>query len=218
MRKVAIVTESIACLTREIVAQYEIGIVPISIFFGDKTYKDWVEITPSQAYEFFLKDPELFKTSPEGQEVVIKVIKPGELFAEAILFEKDRYPVSAITLETSLVYMLPKAQFHCLLENSDFRSDFLANLMGKLRYLADQVQALTSSDVETRLFHFLKEQYGDRKMIKINLSKKDVAAAIGTTPETLSRLLLKLKKEKKLIWEGKMIKILSDRVISYYGI
>jgi CRP-like cAMP-binding protein len=151
---------------------------------------------------------QLFKTSAEGQEVVIKVIRPGELFAEAILFEMNRYPVSAVALEPSQVYLLPKAQFHCLLENSDFRSDFLANLMGRLRYLTEQVQLLIASDVETRLFRFLKEHYGDKKEIKINLSKKDVAAAIGTTPETLSRLLLRLKEEKKLIWEGRMVKIL----------
>jgi CRP-like cAMP-binding protein len=153
---------------------------------------------------------QLFKTSEVGQEVVIKVIRPGELFAEAILFEMDRYPVSALALEPSLVYLLPKAQFHCLLENSCFRSDFLANLMGKLRYLTEQVKILSSSDVETRLFRFLKEQYGDRKEIRINPSKKDIAAAIGTTPETLSRLLLKLKDEKKRIWKGKVLKRLGE--------
>jgi len=93
MRKVAIVTDSIACLTREMVAQYEIGIVPISILFGDKTYKDWVEITPSQAYEFFLKDPELFKTSPAS---------PGhylEAYREA---SKQTNDVLCITLSSKL--------------------------------------------------------------------------------------------------------------------
>ena len=152
----------------------------------------------------------LFKTNAEGQEVVIKIVKPGDLFGEVILFEKDRYPVSALALETSLVYMLPRAQFHCLLTDEDFRSDFISILMGKMRYLAEQVQSLTSTDVETRLLRFLKEQYGSRKEIRINLSKKDVAAAIGTTPETLSRLLLRLKKEGILIWEGRMVRRLED--------
>ena len=49
MSKVGIVTDSIACLTKELVEQYGIGIVPISFYVGDKVYKDWVEITPSQA-------------------------------------------------------------------------------------------------------------------------------------------------------------------------
>ncbi|NQT24225.1 Crp/Fnr family transcriptional regulator [candidate division KSB1 bacterium] len=156
---------------------------------------------------------QLYKTSPDGQEVVIKVIQPGELFAEVILFEKDRYPVSAMALEAGLVYMLPTVQFDCLLQDPDFRNDFMANLMGKLRYLAEQVQYLTAFDVEARLFRFLKEQSGGMQTFQCNLSKKDVAAAIGATPETLSRLLLRLKKEEKLVWEGKKITCIQSKSI-----
>jgi DegV family protein with EDD domain len=61
--KVAVITDSIACLTREHVEQYGIIIVPINLYFGDKVYKDWVDMTPDEAYELFLKDPDSFKTS-----------------------------------------------------------------------------------------------------------------------------------------------------------
>jgi len=64
MQKVAIVTDSIACLTKELVQRYKIGIVPISIYFRDKVYRDWVDITASEAYELFLQEPESFATSP----------------------------------------------------------------------------------------------------------------------------------------------------------
>ncbi len=59
-QKVAIVTDSIACLTKEIVAQYGIRIVPLNFYSEGKVYKDWVDITPAEAYELFLKDPESF--------------------------------------------------------------------------------------------------------------------------------------------------------------
>jgi DegV family protein with EDD domain len=62
-RKVAVITDSIACLTRELVEQYGIRIAPISLYFGSKTYRDGVDITPDEAYELFLKDPDSFKTS-----------------------------------------------------------------------------------------------------------------------------------------------------------
>ena len=52
---------------------------------------------------------------------------------------------------------------------------------------------------------FLREQYGDRKTVHLAVSKKDIAAAIGTTPETLSRLILKLKKRRILVWKGRTI-------------
>jgi len=64
VNKVAVVTDSIASLPKELVEQYEIGIVPIRLLFGDKVYRDCVDITPTEAYELFLKDPEAFKTSP----------------------------------------------------------------------------------------------------------------------------------------------------------
>jgi DegV family protein with EDD domain len=62
--KVAIVTDSLGCLTKELVEQYGIRIVPANLYFENKVYKDWVDITPTEAYELFLKNPESFKTSP----------------------------------------------------------------------------------------------------------------------------------------------------------
>jgi len=61
--KVAIVTDSVACLPRELVERYGIKILPINFYFGEKVYRDWVDITPDEAYELFLKDPDSFKTS-----------------------------------------------------------------------------------------------------------------------------------------------------------
>jgi len=64
MQKVAGVTDSIACLTKELVEQYKIGIVSLTIHFRGKVYRDWVDITPAEAYEMFLHEPEAFATSP----------------------------------------------------------------------------------------------------------------------------------------------------------
>jgi DegV family protein with EDD domain len=61
--KVAIVADSIACLSRELVAQYKIAIAPLPIRFRDKLYQDWVDITPSEAYKLFLKDPDSFQAA-----------------------------------------------------------------------------------------------------------------------------------------------------------
>ncbi|MFC1584292.1 Crp/Fnr family transcriptional regulator [Fibrobacterota bacterium] len=153
---------------------------------------------------------QLYKIAPDGREIVIKLVKPGEMFAEAILFERSRYPVSAVALSTSHVYMLPRRQFSCLLEDQRFREDFLGMMMKKVRYLTNQINYLSSHDVEERLFLFLEEQFGRKESITVSISKKDIAAAIRTTPETLSRLLLRLKDEGKLSWEGKKIAVSPD--------
>jgi DegV family protein with EDD domain len=65
---ITIVTDSVACLTADLIKQYEIEIIPLNILSGNKIYRDWIDITPSQAYELFLKDPDTFKTAPATPE------------------------------------------------------------------------------------------------------------------------------------------------------
>lgn len=63
MDKVAIVADSIACLTPEMVDQYGIRIVPVNVHFDGKVYRDGVDLSPSQAYQLLEKDPDRFSTS-----------------------------------------------------------------------------------------------------------------------------------------------------------
>ncbi len=147
----------------------------------------------------------LHKLSPDGRETVIKVIQPGEVFAEVILFEQKRYPVTALALTDILVFRLSRRDLLGLLRQEDFRNDFIAMLLRKQRYLADRIQQLTSQDVEQRLRAFLLEQYGRQEQIHAEINKKQLAAAIGATPETLSRLLQDLKQRKTLTWKQGII-------------
>jgi len=86
VQKVAIVTDSIACLTKELVEQYKIRIVPINIIFQGRVYKDWVDITPAEAYELLLKDPESFKTSAINPDDCFEAYRQASQQARSILF------------------------------------------------------------------------------------------------------------------------------------
>lgn len=148
---------------------------------------------------------QLSKITPEGKEAVIKIVKPGEMFAEVVLFDKSHYPVNAQALQDSTLIAISRRRFVDLLKNDAFRDDFIANLLARLRFLVDQIEYLTNHDVEERLNLFLKNQFGDFETVETTLSKKEVAGAIGTTPETLSRLLKRLTNEGKISWEGTRI-------------
>ena len=75
MQKVAIVTDSLACLTKELAEQYEISVVPLNIHSNGKVYKDWVDITPDEAYELFLKNPESWGSSAPSPMDYLKVFR-----------------------------------------------------------------------------------------------------------------------------------------------
>ena len=96
-QKVAVVTDSIACLTEELVEQYGIEIIPINFYAGGKLYKDWVDVTPSEAYELFLKDPDSFKTSSASPDECLKAYRNASKRA------KDIFCVT-VSLKLSAVY------------------------------------------------------------------------------------------------------------------
>jgi DegV family protein with EDD domain len=66
LESVAVITDSIACLPKDLIEQHKIEIVPIRLTFQGETYRDSVDITPSEAYEMLLKDPDRFNTSPSS--------------------------------------------------------------------------------------------------------------------------------------------------------
>jgi len=83
--KVGILVDSIACLTKELVEQYGIGIVPLSLHFRDKVYRDWLDITPTEAYELFLQEPEAFATSPASPGRYLEAYREASKHANNIL-------------------------------------------------------------------------------------------------------------------------------------
>jgi CRP-like cAMP-binding protein len=149
----------------------------------------------------------LFKSGPDGREVTVKLAAPGEIFAEVILFEKDRYPVSAIAVTDSVLFSLNRTALYTLLGNEAFRAEFISVLMKKQRYLAGRILYLTAYDVEERFFRFLDGHYGRKAAYEILLTKKDIAAAIGTIPETFSRLIQRLTQSGTIRWEGNRLEI-----------
>ncbi len=85
MLSVAVVTDSISCLTKELVEQYAIVIVPIRLLFQGKVYRDLLDITPSAAYKLFLQDPEAFTTSPASPGHYLEAYREASKQAKNIL-------------------------------------------------------------------------------------------------------------------------------------
>ena len=150
---------------------------------------------------------QLVKSSGDSQDVVIRSVRPGDVFGEVILFEKDMYPVSAVAVKKSSLYSLPRVALLGLLDDPDFRNEFIGGLMQRMRYLAERILYLTAYDAEERFYRFLEEMAGRQETYDLSLSKKDMASAIGTTPETLSRLLARLESAGDIQMTGKCLKL-----------
>ena len=149
----------------------------------------------------------LYKLAEDGQETTVKLVNPFEAFAEVAFFDDGHYPVSAIATKYSLAWAISGSTFQALLEERTFRREFISTIIGKLRYLSQRIHYLTAYDVEQRFFRFIYEQYGAVDECTIEMPKKEIAAAIGTVPETLSRLLLRLRDRGDIVWKGSVITV-----------
>jgi len=158
---------------------------------------------------YFLLDGlvKIYKSADNDREIVLRHIRPGEMFGEVILFESENYPVSATALRESSLFSLNRSHFMELFMEERFRKYFTGNIFRKLRYLADKVAYLNAYDVEERFFLFIEEHYGIRDEIKLDLTKAEIADGIGTIPETMSRLLARLKLNDLVVWNKNEIKL-----------
>lgn len=170
----------------------------------------------SSCYILAMGTVKLSRLSGEGREVVVRIVRPGEIFAEVVLFGDPRYPVTATATGDANLLRLPRWELDRILEAADFRREFFANLMRKLRYLADQIYILSSMDVQRRFARFLEDRFGRRKRYRLQLTKREVASAIGAVPETFSRMLNRLGKEGVASWDRDEL-LLSEEFWQRYG-
>lgn len=166
-----------------------------------------------EAFAFFIVGSgkvKVFKTSPDGKEQILRLVGPGDTFAEAALFAGGRYPASAQTLENTELVMIQRDRFLELLERKpELALNLIANLSGLLRKLTSLVEGLSLTDVTSRLAHHLIELL-DKKTGSLVLEEKKstLASELGTIPETLSRSFARLTKEKIIEVDGSNISII----------
>jgi CRP-like cAMP-binding protein len=151
---------------------------------------------------YFLREGlvKLFRLSPEGDEKIIELMRPGETFAEAVMFMGNvgRYPVSADAVNESRLYAFEQKALLGLLEDSiDATYGLLGSMSRRLHMLVNQIESLTLQNATYRLVAFLLEEIPrDVKAspeVQLTTPKGVIASRLAIQPETLSRILAKLR-------------------------
>lgn len=144
----------------------------------------------------------VFKLSPSGQEQVLHVTGKGQSFAEAAVFQGNRYPANADCLEDSVLLFVERTG---LLEQIRSRPDLalcmLAGVSMKHHHLVRLVEDLTLRDARGRVCRYLlgllpaQDQVVDSTLVRLPVSQALLARLLGLTGETLSRVLHTLAKQ-----------------------
>jgi DegV family protein with EDD domain len=85
MKKVAILTDSTCCLPVELVEKYDISLVPIPIVYQGRSYRDGVDISPSEVYRIMRRKKDLPATSTPSAGDFLNAYRQLSQKAESIL-------------------------------------------------------------------------------------------------------------------------------------
>jgi CRP-like cAMP-binding protein len=155
----------------------------------------------SSRHYFFLRSGQvkLFRSSRDGGEKVIEIIRAGETFAEAVMFmgETKAYPVSAQAIVASELLEFEQISMLRILEQSTPTCmQLMARMSRRLHQQVDEIDRLTLHNATYRLATYLLQQIPrgvlESPELQLTTPKHIIASRLAIQPETFSRILARL--------------------------
>ena len=151
--------------------------------------------------------------SPEGKEIILSMMGPGDFFGEMSLLDNEPRSATVIAMETLDLVTIWRSDFlQILSENFSITKKILAELSKRLRSASNRIESLATMDVYGRLARFfldLARQNGkvlENGYVAVQRpTHQSIANMIGTSRETVSRLIHDLMRQNLLLSEGKTI-------------
>jgi len=151
-----------------------------------------------------------------GKEQILRLLKDGDVVGYRTLISSDRYHCSAIALEDSSVCFIPREKFFELVkENPKVNFELLKLLSSNLKQAEEQVVSMAQKNVRERMAEallFFKASYGinnEDRSLNINFSREEISGFVGTSTETVIRLLSEFNHDKIVSLVGKKIIIIN---------
>lgn len=144
----------------------------------------------------------MFNMTEDGKEFVQGYFRNDASFGEPPLFGAFKYPATALTLEVSEIYVLPKLSFFKLLKNHpDIHLKFTILICKRMVYKAKIIREVSIYPPEHRiltLLHHLKGSTENDNTFEVPLTRQQISELTGLRVETVIRAIKKLEKAKAL--------------------
>ena len=139
----------------------------------------------------------IYRTTPDGFEVVVHVFKSGETFAEAAMFLGGRYPASAETVAPARLLKVDGEAFRARIrECPELAFSMLASTSYQLKFLVEQIEQIKVRSAPQRIAEFMIKMTQTREgpaVIELPFEKGLLANRLGMKPESFSRALAQLR-------------------------
>lgn len=147
----------------------------------------------------------IYKSDINGKEQIVGIFKKGEMFPHVGFFRKGEYPAFAEVIEPSTLVVVPISQFeNVLIENPELCIKVFKVLGEKIVDLQNRLEEQILNNTYEQIIKLLirlGQKHGIERedgsiLLHAEFSNKDLANMIGTTRETISRTLTKMKKDE----------------------
>ena len=159
----------------------------------------------------------IFRSNPSGKEQVIRMVGPGESFAEAPMGDRRAFPATVQAEKRSEVILVPVDGYRDkMMHNPELGLRMLSSMASQMRHLVTLVDDLTLKNVEARFSLYLVRLSGKPspevgQELEIPVTWQVLASHLGCTSESLSRLLKFLKNRGTIEVQGHKVTVLEPR-------
>jgi CRP-like cAMP-binding protein len=140
----------------------------------------------------------LVATSEDGKEVILSTRGAGEFFGDLSLFDEEPVEATVIAMESVELLLLRREDlYRCLKEWPDLAIGLLRTLSRRLRHAESRITTLALLDVPQRVARTLLDlaDQHDGSMIPSPVTHRFLAQVVGTSRETVSRVMSQLAED-----------------------
>jgi CRP-like cAMP-binding protein len=148
----------------------------------------------------------------DGREVILSMLGPGDFFGEMALLDNEPRSATAIAAEDTELLCLARSDFEKVATKRTITAALIKTLTARLRRANHQIQTLALLDVYGRVARVIldmaKEEgrrLKDGRIAFRRATHQEIANRIGTTRETVTRMLKDLERQGMIRIEGREI-------------
>ena len=161
----------------------------------------FLEADPADAFYAVLDgEVKIVKLTSAGKELILEIMVKGDFFGEMGLFGATSRSATALISRKSRLLVLERQEFVRFIKtNPEVALKMITELSHRLRQANQEIEGLAFYDVESRLKRLLLRLAGETKekgrtdlVIKRSITHQELAKFIGSSRETVTRLLNKM--------------------------
>lgn len=133
------------------------------------------------------------RSDASGRQLVVNRFGPWDYFGEMSFFDQRARCATVMTKERCEVMMIARSDFLGFVQHhGEILWNVINALLAKIRKATEQIESLAFLDVYGRLARFLVENQDDNGVVMEKFTQQELADLVGSSRETVSRILNEL--------------------------